>query len=34
MIRNSIAYINANVKFGLSHSGLSVGEDGGSSPKL
>lgn len=30
MIRNSIAYINANVKFGLSHSGLSVGEDGGS----
>jgi transketolase len=30
MIRNSISYINANVKFGLSHSGLSVGEDGGS----
>ena len=30
MIRNSIAYVNANVKFGLSHSGLSVGEDGGS----
>lgn len=29
-IRNSIAYVNANVKFGLSHSGLSVGEDGGS----
>lgn len=29
-IRNSIAYSNANVKFGLSHSGLSVGEDGGS----
>ena len=29
-IRNSIAYTNANVKFGLSHSGLSVGEDGGS----
>lgn len=30
MIRNSVCYINANVKFGLSHSGLSVGEDGGS----
>ena len=30
MIRNSIAYVDANVKFGLSHSGLSVGEDGGS----
>lgn len=29
-IRNSIAYVKANVKFGLSHSGLSVGEDGGS----
>lgn len=29
-IRNSIAYPKANVKFGLSHSGLSVGEDGGS----
>lgn len=29
-IRNSITYVNANVKFGLSHSGLSVGEDGGS----
>lgn len=29
-IRNSICYVNANVKFGLSHSGLSVGEDGGS----
>jgi transketolase len=29
-IRNSIAYVGANVKFGLSHSGLSVGEDGGS----
>ena len=29
-IRNSISYVNANVKFGLSHSGLSVGEDGGS----
>lgn len=30
MIRNSICYVNANVKFGFSHSGLSVGEDGGS----
>lgn len=30
VIRNSIAYVNANVKFGFSHSGLSVGEDGGS----
>ncbi len=29
-IRNSICYTNANVKFALSHSGLSVGEDGGS----
>jgi len=29
-IRNSVAYANANVKFALSHSGLSVGEDGGS----
>jgi transketolase len=29
-IRNSIAYVSANVKFGLSQSGLSVGEDGGS----
>lgn len=29
-IRNSISYVNANVKFGLSHSGLCVGEDGGS----
>lgn len=29
-IRNTICYTNANVKFGLSHSGLSVGEDGGS----
>ncbi|MEE8885386.1 MAG: transketolase family protein [Eubacteriales bacterium] len=29
-IRNSIAYENLNVKFGFSHSGLSVGEDGGS----
>jgi transketolase len=30
IIRNSISYVNANVKFGFSHSGLSVGEDGGS----
>lgn len=30
MIRNSVSYVNANVKFGLSHSGLCVGEDGGS----
>jgi len=29
-LRNSIAYVGANVKLGLSHSGLSVGEDGGS----
>lgn len=29
-IRNSICYCNANVKLGLSHSGLCVGEDGGS----
>ncbi|HET7839496.1 MAG TPA: transketolase C-terminal domain-containing protein [Rectinemataceae bacterium] len=29
-IRNSISYVGANVKLGLSHSGLSVGEDGGS----
>ena len=29
-IGNSIAYVNANVKFGFSHSGLCVGEDGGS----
>jgi len=29
-IRNSVCYTNANVKLGLSHSGLSVGEDGGS----
>ena len=29
-IRNSVAYVNANVKFCLTHSGLSVGEDGGS----
>lgn len=30
MIRNSIAYVNANVKFGFSHAGISVGEDGAS----
>lgn len=30
MIRNSISYVNANVKLGFTHSGLSVGEDGGS----
>ena len=29
-IRNSVCYANANVKFALTHSGLSVGEDGGS----
>jgi transketolase len=29
-IRNSAAYPHANIKFGLSHSGLAVGEDGGS----
>lgn len=29
-IRNSVAYTNLNVKFGFSHSGLCVGEDGGS----
>lgn len=29
-IRNSVAYENLNVKFAFSHSGLSVGEDGGS----
>jgi len=29
-VRNSISYVNANVKLCLSHSGLSVGEDGGS----
>ncbi|MCL2056378.1 MAG: transketolase family protein [Oscillospiraceae bacterium] len=29
-LRNSVAYMGANVKLGLSHSGLSVGEDGGS----
>jgi transketolase len=30
IIRNSVAYTHANVKFAFSHSGLSVGEDGGS----
>ncbi|MCL2864422.1 MAG: transketolase family protein [Lachnospiraceae bacterium] len=30
IVRNAVAYANGNVKFGLSHSGLSVGEDGGS----
>jgi len=30
LIRNSVAYANANVKFAFSHSGLSVGEDGSS----
>lgn len=29
-IRNSVAYVGANVKLACSHSGLSVGEDGGS----
>ena len=29
-IRNSICYTNCNVKLGFSHSGLCVGEDGGS----
>lgn len=29
-LRNSVAYVNANVKIACSHSGLSVGEDGGS----
>lgn len=29
-IRNSIAYVKANVKIACSHSGLCVGEDGGS----
>jgi len=29
-IRNSVCYSRANVKFALTHSGLSVGEDGGS----
>lgn len=30
MIRNAVCYVDANVKFAFSHSGLSVGEDGGS----
>ncbi|MDR0638526.1 MAG: transketolase family protein [Spirochaetaceae bacterium] len=30
IIRNAVAYAHANVKFAFSHSGLSVGEDGGS----
>lgn len=30
IIRNSIAYSNANVKIACSHGGISVGEDGGS----
>ncbi|MBR0153857.1 MAG: transketolase family protein [Lachnospiraceae bacterium] len=30
IIRNSVCYVNANVKFALTHSGLCVGEDGGS----
>lgn len=29
-IRNSIAYVSANVKLAFTHAGLSVGEDGGS----
>lgn len=29
-VRNTICYTKANVKLGLSHAGLSVGEDGGS----
>lgn len=29
-VRNAVCYVNANVKFGFSHSGLCVGEDGGS----
>ena len=33
-IRNSIAYTNANVKLAFTHSGLSVGEDGGSHQSL
>lgn len=30
IIRNTVCYAHANVKFGFSHAGLSVGEDGGS----
>lgn len=33
-IRNTVAYTNANVKLAFSHSGLSVGEDGGSHQAL
>ena len=29
-IRNSVAYVNANVKLAFTHAGISVGEDGGS----
>lgn len=29
-IRNTVCYMNANVKFGFSHPGISVGADGGS----
>lgn len=29
-IRNSVAYVNANVKFVFTHAGITVGEDGGS----
>lgn len=29
-IRNSVCYVNANVKFGFCHAGISTGEDGGS----
>lgn len=29
-VRNSVCYVNADVKFAFSHSGLCVGEDGGS----
>lgn len=29
-IRNAVCYVNANVKFGLCHAGISTGEDGGS----
>ena len=30
IVRNQIAYVNLNVKLALTHSGISVGEDGGS----
>ena len=29
-VRNAVCYVNANVKFGLCHAGISTGEDGGS----